>query len=56
MEIQDREVLLYQKLTSEEFMAERREAIRLVKEILWEWNINEQKQWKRMPLKAIGFI
>ncbi len=53
MEIQDREELLYQKLTSEEFMAERREAIRLVKEILWEWNINEQKQWKRMPLKAV---
>ena len=53
MEIQDREELLYQELTSEEFMAERREAIRLVKEILWEWNINEQKQWKRMPLKAV---
>ena len=54
MEIQDREELLYQELTSEEFMAERREAIRLVKEILWEWNINEQKQWKRMPLKAVA--
>lgn len=54
MEIQEKEEkLLYQKLTSEEFMADRREAIRFVKEFLWDWNLKEQIQQKRMPLKAV---
>ncbi len=54
MEIQDREEeLLYQKLISEEFRTERKEAIRFVEELLWEWNRGEQKLHNRMPLKAV---
>lgn len=48
------EQILLQKLYSEEFCSNKREIIRVIEDILWEWNKKEQIRQKRMPLKEIN--